>query len=89
MKIKRFEDLMNREVYEILKARKDVFMIGQGKGRDLKEGLELFARGIGCARLRCSAQVGSAGFYEKCGFRRVSEEYEEAGIPHVRMEKEL
>ena len=143
MKIKRFEDLTNWEVYEILKARMDVFMIGQGihvldmddvdyeavhlfekdrdghitayarafpeendlmtlhfgrvlaipqrqgKGRDLMEGLELFARGIGCARLRCSAQVGSAGFYEKCGFRRVSEEYEEAGIPHVRMEKEL
>ena len=30
MKIKRFEDLTNWEVYEILKARMDVFMIGQG-----------------------------------------------------------
>ena len=143
MKIRHFDELTNREVYEILKARMDVFMIGQnihvldmddedytalhlfetdesgcvtaylrlyeeenapdtlhfgrvlavpqrcGRGRHLMEEAERFARQKGKTRMVCSAQLRSAGFYEKCGYHRCSEEYEEAGIPHVRMEKEL
>ena len=31
------------------------------------------------------AQVQAKGFYESVGFRQVSEEYDEDGIPHIYM----
>ena len=143
MKRKTFDELTTRELYEILKARMEVFMIGQnihvqdmddvdyeavhlftedaegrvtaylrmyadendpsalhfgrvlaipqraGKGRALMKEAAAFAREQGKKRLTCSAQLGSAEFYEKCGFVRTTEVYEEAGIPHVGMKKEL
>lgn len=35
--------------------------------------------------IKISAQVYAKGFYEKSGFRQVSEEYLEDAIPHVQM----
>lgn len=40
-------------------------------------------RGLDAQRL--SAQVQATAFYEKLGFRVISDEYLEAGIPHVDM----
>jgi len=39
--------------------------------------------------LRLSAQTQAAGFYARAGFVAVGKEYEEAGIPHVAMQKSL
>ena len=58
-------------------------------------GLELLLKGIEVAKiyfqakkLYLEAQVYAIGFYEKAGFKVVSEEFLEDGIPHVCMELE-
>ena len=58
-------------------------------------GIELLLKGIEVAKtqfqakkLYLEAQVYAIGFYEKGGFRVVSEEFLEDGIPHVCMELE-
>ncbi|MFB6228635.1 MAG: GNAT family N-acetyltransferase [Halobacteriales archaeon] len=62
---------------------------GRGLGRTILEAVEETARKQGFERARLHAQIRSAGFYEALGYERVSEEFEEAGIPHVAMEKRL
>lgn len=44
-------------------------------------------RGIEAVELH--AQVSARGFYERAGYTAVGEEYEEAGIRHVTMRREL
>lgn len=58
-------------------------------------GLELLLKGIEAAntyfqakKLYLEAQVYAIGFYEKAGFKVVSEEFLEDGIPHICMELE-
>ena len=41
-----------------------------------------------CERLWLDSQTYASGFYEKLGFRTVSDEFIEAGVPHVQMEWE-
>ncbi len=38
-------------------------------------------------KIKVHAQTQAVGFYEKFGFKPVSEEYMEEGIPHITMEK--
>lgn len=40
-------------------------------------------------KITLHAQESAVGFYEKCGYKIVSEPYYEAGIRHVMMEKKL
>ena len=40
---------------------------------------------FGADEIPLRAQSYAQGFYEKCGFRRISEPYLEDGIPHVNM----
>jgi predicted GNAT family N-acyltransferase len=61
----------------------------QGVGRRLMELVESEARTQGCSRAALHAQTHVVEFYEKLGYEVTSEEFEEAGIPHVEMEKEL
>ena len=136
--IKSFEELTNTELYEIIKARFNVFYIEQrcfypdlddidydsihlfmqdgreviayarlfpeatpgvwhvgrvlttrrneGLGRKLMQSVMETAWKQGAVKLCMEAQVQAKGFYEKLGFTVTSEEFEEAGIPHVRME---
>nr|WP_324286803.1 GNAT family N-acetyltransferase [Methylobacillus flagellatus] len=35
--------------------------------------------------IHVSAQTHASGFYEKAGFRRIGDEYMDAGIPHQAM----
>ena len=62
---------------------------GSGTGRKLLEEAGRYAVSMGKKKLMCDAQKQSMGFYEKCGFERVSEDFIEAGIPHLKMEKWL
>ncbi|MDY0406155.1 GNAT family N-acetyltransferase [Virgibacillus sp. 179-BFC.A HS] len=48
---------------------------------------ELYAQHIYKAKLH--AQTHAIGFYEKLGYKIVSGEFMDAGIPHVSMEKQL
>lgn len=61
----------------------------QGVGRTILEAVEERARDGGFETARLHAQVRSAGFYESLGYERAGAAFEEAGIPHVAMEKAL
>ena len=137
---KKFEELTNSEVYEILKSRAKVFMFEQkiwyldmdnvdynachlfleengevvaylrafGKeekvihiGRVLSvehnkglgtlllnKALDYFKQN-GVKKVVLNSQVTAVRFYQKIGFETVGDEFIEAGIPHIKMVKEL
>ncbi|MFC7133936.1 MULTISPECIES: GNAT family N-acetyltransferase [Salinibaculum] len=62
---------------------------GEGLGRRLMEHLEAEAREQGCSTVDLHAQTAVEEFYASLGYETVSDEFLEAGIPHVEMEKEL
>ena len=63
---------------------------GVGLGRELMEkSMETLCRENGCRKIVLHSQVGAAGLYEKLGFCVVGDEFIEAGIPHVAMERAL
>ncbi len=62
---------------------------GEGLGRRLMERLEDIAREQDCARIHLHAQTRVEGFYDSLGYETVSDVFEEAGIPHIKMKKEL
>jgi len=62
---------------------------GRGLGRRLMELVESEARAHGCPRATLHAQTRVVDFYERLGYEVTSEQFEEAGIPHVEMEKKL
>jgi len=60
-----------------------------GVGTALMETLHELARSRGIAAVWCNAQVSAVPFYLGLGYRIVGDRFEEAGIDHVRMEREL
>jgi GNAT superfamily N-acetyltransferase len=60
---------------------------GRGAGAAVLRALVQHARAHGARRVWCTARIPAGSFYERAGFRRVSEEFEVPGIgPHVVME---
>lgn len=78
-------------------AQKGVLRIGRmltlernkGYGKYLVERIAAEALKKGAHTLRLHAQTQAAPFYEHLGFSTVSEVFDEAGIPHVTMERKL
>ena len=62
---------------------------GEGIGRQLMDALEREAAAMGLETLTLHSQIHAAGFYEKLGYERSSDVFEEAGIPHVEMRKSV
>jgi predicted GNAT family N-acyltransferase len=62
---------------------------GRGVGRALLVAAVSEARRHGLTRVRLSAQTHAADFYARAGFVAAGAEYEDAGIPHVAMQKDL
>ena len=60
---------------------------GRGVGAALLRFLEAEALERGARRFTLNAQVSARGFYEKAGYRAVGEIFDDAGIPHVRMDR--
>jgi predicted GNAT family N-acyltransferase len=60
---------------------------GHGVGRLLLDALLHEAAQRGVVRALLHAQVHAIGFYAQAGFTAVGEEFEEAGIPHRKMER--
>lgn len=58
----------------------------RGVGRLLLRRVLDIARTEGCAHLFLNAQISARAFYERQGFHAVGDVFDEAGIPHVRME---
>lgn len=54
--------------------------------RVLAEGIKVARERLGADVITVEAQTYARGLYEKAGFRQVSEEFLEDGIPHIRME---
>lgn len=63
---------------------------GQGLGAVLIIALEELARDLGLTKSILDAQCQAENFYGKLGYTTISTEpFDDAGIPHVRMEKTL
>mgnify|MGYP000038298559 FL=1 len=62
---------------------------GQGLGRELMDAVEAAARRQGLTRLILHGQLRVVDFYEHLGYEQVSDEFEEAGITHVKMAKSI
>ena len=55
----------------------------------LKEGIRLAKEKFGADKITIEAQVYARKFYENGGFKQVSEEFLEDGIPHILMTLEV
>jgi predicted GNAT family N-acyltransferase len=62
---------------------------GDGLGARLMELVETAAREAGHEEVHLHAQTRVESFYQSLGYETVSGEFEEAGIPHVAMVKQL
>lgn len=62
---------------------------GEGYGERIMCEVEAVAAARGYDRVTLHAQTHAAPFYDRLDYERVGEEFEEAGIPHVTMEKAL
>lgn len=141
--VKKFNELTNGELYDILKARVDIFIVEQncpypdidGNDKDavhvflrdnneikaylrvldkgvmsecpalgrvfsterrrgyasqvLVKGIEVAKEYFGAQSIYVEAQTYARSLYEKQGFRQISEEFLEDGIPHIKMLLEL
>jgi len=61
----------------------------QGVGSALLKSLENIARVQGITTVFLYAQTSAVDFYKKHGYTTTSEEFMDAGIPHITMEKKL
>ena len=58
----------------------------QGLGtRLMQEGIKVAKEKFGAKRIKIGAQCYAKPFYEGCGFKQISGEYLEDGIPHIYM----
>lgn len=62
---------------------------GQGVGAALSRFAEDFARQRGFKSITLHARATAVGFYEKLGYQRVGEPFEEVTLPHWKMQKTL
>jgi predicted GNAT family N-acyltransferase len=62
---------------------------GAGVGAALLAVLEAAAVEAGCTRAEVHAQVHAARFYGRAGYRPEGQPFDDAGIPHLAMGKEL
>ncbi len=62
---------------------------GRGGGRLLMEEIERHALRCGASKLKLHAQTHAAPFYARLGYEATTDLFEEAGIPHIGMEKIL
>jgi len=58
----------------------------RGIGAELMKRTIADARAAGAATIAIHAQCHAEAFYEALGFRRIGGVFDEAGIPHIRME---
>jgi GNAT superfamily N-acetyltransferase len=62
---------------------------GQGIGKQMVLWAEEFARTKGCSSLSMSARESAAGFYERLGYSKSGDRFEQIGLPHWKMEKRI
>jgi predicted GNAT family N-acyltransferase len=62
---------------------------GRGYGAAVLAELHRQAAALGLAEVELHAQLTARGFYERAGYTAVGDVYEEAGIAHVTMRRQL
>ncbi|MGE5519890.1 MAG: GNAT family N-acetyltransferase [Candidatus Dadabacteria bacterium] len=62
---------------------------GKGIGRALMQFAENLARDRGYKKITMHARSNAVGFYEKMGYRRIGDPFQEITISHYVMEKDL
>lgn len=62
---------------------------GKGFGKELSKAAEKYAKENGFTIMFCNARKVAVVFYEKMGYKIVSDEFTEVNIPHYTMEKSL
>jgi predicted GNAT family N-acyltransferase len=62
---------------------------GHGYGAAVLAELHRQAAALGLAEVELHAQLTARGFYERAGYTAVGDVYEEAGIAHVTMRRQL
>jgi len=58
---------------------------GLGVGREMLRTIMDYGRANGITDFHLSAQISAVGFYRKMGFEPFGDEFEEAGIQHIKM----
>ncbi len=67
----------------------DKNMQDKGYGQKLGQAAEAYAIQKGFLIMYCNARKTAVPFYEKMGYKIVSEEFTEVNIPHYSMEKQI
>lgn len=62
---------------------------GQSYGKTIINRMEQEIKKHGLTKAKLNAQTHALGFYESLGYKIVSEEFIDAGIPHMTMVKDL
>ncbi|WP_163529857.1 GNAT family N-acetyltransferase [Halobacillus ihumii] len=62
---------------------------GHRYGQQMIHHMENVIKHEGYSKAKLNAQTHAEGFYESLGYRTISEEFMDAGIPHVTMIKDL
>ena len=60
-----------------------------GLGKAVVEYIESYYRNQGITTMIVDAKYEAHGFYEKCGYKKVSDVFMEAGTAHIKMEKQI
>lgn len=60
-----------------------------GLGKVIISGLEEMAKGMGLSQVKLHGQTHAEGFYEKLGYQTSSDVFDEDGIPHILMKKNI
>ncbi|GAB4073974.1 GNAT family N-acetyltransferase [Barrientosiimonas marina] len=62
---------------------------GQSLGTQMIQAMETIIKNAGYTEAQLNAQTHAIHFYKRLGYHAISEEFMEAGIPHVAMSKQL
>ncbi len=62
---------------------------GKGFGKKALDFIDGYYKKEGLKLITADAKFEVSGFYEKCGYKVVSDVFLEAGIPHVKIEKKI
>ncbi|MGP4106708.1 GNAT family N-acetyltransferase [Virgibacillus sp. L01] len=62
---------------------------GKSNGAQMIESMEAIIKNEGYAKAKLNAQTHAIDFYQRLGYKVISGEFMDAGIPHVAMTKEL
>ncbi len=62
---------------------------GLGLGRKVLQYIEKYYKTYGMRRITADAKYDALTFYEKCGYKKVSDVFVEAGVEHIKIMKNL